>query len=291
MTTNARDLLKVQQDVLAYWQLNEPDRRAVRRAVAAGNWQEITKRTVIASIRELDETTRMWAAILHCGEAATMGGRNALVLHGWRGDLQSPFDVVVPTTRQPPKAEEWLHIRRLASHREVGTSPPRVPVHNAVVQAVGWARSGREGMYILISALQQRLTTADRVLEAVLSNSPRRALIETAVREYRDGIQSLNEYDFSRLCRRFGLPEPHRQTVVRDAQGRGRAIDVEFRVAGRVLRVEIEGVQHLNPDSWLDDIDRHNDIVLAGEAPYLRVASLTLRLDPAPFMHRLRRAL
>lgn len=245
----------------------------------------------MASIRELDETARMWAAILHCGAQGNLGGRNALVLHGWRGDLESPFDVVVPSTTQPPKSKDWLRIRRLMSHREVGTSPPRVPVHDAVVQAVGWARSDREGMYILLSALQQRLVTPDRVIESVLANSPRRPLIRAMAGEYRNGIQSLNEYDFGALCRRFGLPQPYRQTLIRDAKGRGRAIDVEFRVDGRVLRVEIEGVQHLNPDTWLNDIDRHNDIVLAEEAPYLRVASLTLRLDPAPFMARLRRAL
>ena len=115
-----------------------------------GQLAGVTDRTVMASIRELDETARMWAAILHCGAQGNLGGRNALVLHGWRGDLESPFDVVVPSTTQPPKSKDWLRIRRLMSHREVGTSPPRVPVHDAVVQAVGWARSDREGMYILL---------------------------------------------------------------------------------------------------------------------------------------------
>ena len=291
LTTEAKALLTTQQDVVAYWQLTDPDRRAVRRAVAAGHWTRLTQRTAMASIRELDETTKMWAAILHCGTKGNLGGRNALVLHGWRGELQSPFDVVVPTTTQPPKSQEWLRIRRLASHRTVGTSPPRVPVHDAVVQAVGWARSDREGMYILISALQQRVTTPDRVLKRLSPNSPRAQLIRAMTREYRDGIQSLNEYDFGLLCRRFGLPRPVRQVLVRDGQGRARSIDVEFDLKGRRLRVEIEGVHHLNPDSWLDDIDRHNDIVLAGETPYLRVATLTLRLDAAPFMTRLRRAL
>lgn len=291
LTDRTKQLLTNQQDVLAYWQLSALERKSVRRAVARGDWQKVTERTVLASIRQLDASAEMWAAILHCGQEALLGGRNALVLHGWRGDLTRPFDVVVASRVQPPKSEDWIRVHRLNAHRRVGTNPPRVPVHDAVLQAAGWARSEREAMYVLVSALQQRLSTPDRILRRLQSNTPRRGLICAMVLEYRDGIQSLNEYDFAALCRRFGLPRPTRQVLIHDAQGKGRSIDVEFDLGERTLRVEIEGVHHLNPDSWIEDIDRHNDIVLAGESPYLRVASLTLRLDPRPFMTKLRRAL
>jgi len=105
--------------------------------------------------------------------------------------------------------------------------------------------------------------------------------------EYRDGIQSLNELDFDVLCTRYGLPAPTRQVPVRDKRGKCRSIDVEFRVGTSVLRVEVEGVGHLDPDEWLADIDRHNDIVLADHSTYLRVASITIRTQPDPFMRRL----
>jgi len=37
-----------------------------------------------------------------------------------------------------------------------------------------------------------------------------------------------------------------------------RDIDVEFRTpSGRLLRLEIEGIQHLDPSNYLSDITRH----------------------------------
>jgi hypothetical protein len=117
----------------------------------------------------------------------------------------------------------------------------------------------------------------------------RRGLIAEVSAEYKDGVYSLNELDFTALCRRFKVPTPQRQTRRLDSAGVLRAIDVEFRTpSGKVLRLEIEGIQHLNPANYVDDITRHNRLQMADPAVGLRVAAWILQHEPAPFMQELR---
>lgn len=277
-----------QADLIASWQVTSPELRALRRAVRTKAISTVSHHVFALSRQELTPKAHVWAAALHCGKHARVGGYNALVLHGWSSDLRTPVDVVVPPTVRPHDPPDFVRVRRLGLPGVSHLGPPRVSVHDAAIQAAAWAKSDREAIYVLVSAMQQRLTTPGRLLQLVTANTRRRALITSMVAEYRDGIQSMAEYDFARLCPAYGLPSPSRQEPVTDASGKVRSIDVEFRVNGRSLRVEIEGMHHLNPDNWLDDIDRHNDVVLAGHDAYLRVATFTLRTNPRPFFLRLR---
>ena len=58
--------------------------------------------------------------------------------------------------------------------------------------------------------------------------------------------------------------------------------------SGRVLRLEIEGIQHLDPANYFADITRHNRLQMADPAVGLRVSSWTLKHEAAPFMRELR---
>jgi hypothetical protein len=148
-------------------------------------------------------------------------------------------------------------------------------------------------MYIVVSALQQRLVSPAGLTRCLqqLPKLHRRALIAEVVRDFTDGSHSLNELDFGALCRRFGVPPPHRQTRIYDEAGVLRAIDARFRTAsGRRIRVEIEGLHHMNPDQYFNDITRHNSLALADPATSLRITTWHLRHEPAPFMSDLRQA-
>ncbi len=285
-----RDYLAEQDNVVAMWQMTVPARRAAARAVRRKQWRRITKKTFLASACE--PTQRAWAAVLHCGSSALLAGRNALVLHGWKNELGAPYDVVVPHCVQKVPGPSWLRIHRVTVPLSgPAAKPARTCPHLATAHAASWARTDREASLIVISAFQQRITAAPQLLTVVkqLPRLPRRHLIADLVAEYLDGAHSLNELDFTALCRRFDVPLPSKQTKRFDSKGRLRAIDVEFVTpSGRVLRLEIEGIQHLEPDNYLDDITRHNRLQIADPAVGLRVSSWTLRHEPAPFMTELR---
>jgi len=287
-----RDHLAAQDNVVAMWQLPVEVRRAAARAVRRKEWRRLTKKTFLAAACEPTQRQRAWAAVLHCGPSALLAGRNALVLHGWNDEFHAPYDVAVPHCVQKVPGPTWLRIHRVAVPLTgPAAKPARTSAHLATVHAAAWARSDREAGLVVISALQQRLTAhpqLQKVLEQ-LPRLPRRQLITDLAAEFTGGAHSLNELDFGALCRRFDVPLPRRQTKRADSTGRLRAIDVEFVTpSGRVLRLEIEGVQHLEPDNYLDDITRHNRLQITDPAVGLRVSSWTLRHEPEPFMQELR---
>ncbi len=285
-------LLTRQDNVVATWQLTVPLRRAAARAARRGEWRRLTKKTYLAAPAPPTPRQRAWAAALHGGSQARICGRNALVLLGWADELRAPFDVVVPHSVQPASGPEWLRIHRVSlALTGPAATPPHTWAHVAAARAAAWARTDREATLIVISALQQRLIEPRRLLQTVelLPRLPRRRLVAELVREFNGGAHSLNELDFAALCHRYDVPPPRRQAKRYDSAGQLRAIDVEFvTVSGKILRLEIEGIQHLNPDNYFADITRHNQLQIADPAVGLRVLSWTLSHEPAPFMTQLR---
>ncbi|MFN8184348.1 MAG: hypothetical protein U0R23_08005 [Candidatus Nanopelagicales bacterium] len=285
LSAHVLNLMREQCGVIAIWQLTAAQTRAATRASRLGHWQRLTRHTYLAGPARPNELQLAWAAVLHGGPSARLAGRTALVLHGWRHELTKPIHVVIPAHVTRTAAPEWLRIHRTQSVAGPAARPPRVAAHDACLQAAAWARTDREAMFIVVSALQQGLVEAGRLMARADGRRTRRSgLVRAVACEYRDGIQSLNERDFARLCRRYGVPRPVRQVRILDARGICRAIDVEFRYRGRRLRVEIEGIHHMNPANFLDDQDRHNSLVLNGEEPYLRFLSVAIHLDPEPTM-------
>ncbi|MBO3100802.1 hypothetical protein [Cellulomonas fengjieae] len=217
----------------------------------------------------------------------------ALQAAGLRGIVDDGFiHVAAPKSSRPlppPPGVRVHETRRWRDEDALTSGIVRTRPEVATVQASLWARSDLEASLYLVAAVQQRLTTAEAigdVLERV-QRDKRRRLLRSVVEEVRDGVHSLNELDFAELCRRRGLPEPDRQVVVLHPGGRA-FLDVRWR-RWRVT-VEIDGVGHLRPDRWVEDSLRHNEIALSGDV-VLRVPSLGLRIDPAPYLDAVDRAL
>jgi hypothetical protein len=295
ITPALRALLIAQRNVVALWQLPPGLKRAALRAAALGDWRRLTTRVYLAEPGQPALDQQRWAALLHGGELARLSGRAALTLHGWTLDAPPPHDVVVPHHVQLTKEPAWMRLHRI-SHPFNGPAarPARTTAHLATSHAAAWARTDREAMLIVLSVLQQRLTSPVRLIDVVaaLPKLPRRRLILSVTDDFRGGAQSLNELDFAALCRRHGVPEPVRQRRVYDAAGKLRSIDVEFRArSGRTLRVEIEGLHHLEPANYFADITRHNSLALADPATTLRVTTWHLTHEAAAFFAGLRQAI
>ena len=117
-------------------------------------------------------------------------------------------------------------------------------------------------------------------------------LIAKTLDDIEGGSHALSEIDFAALCRRFGLPRPIRQAKRRDTSGRTRYLDAWFRRAdGRVVHVEIDGAVHLSPLNWWDDMDRQTDLAIREDALVVRVASVSMYVDPLAVARRLAHAL
>ena len=145
----------------------------------------------------------------------------------------------------------------------------------------------------MAAAVQQRLTLPTE-LHLALTAAPRvrhrRALL-TAVADIAQGAEALSEIDFGRLCARFGLPRPVRQSIRAEPSGRRRYLDAEWLLPdGRRVAAEVDGALHLTPQRWYDDQLRQNEIVLAGTM-VLRFPSVVVRHEPELVAAQLRRAL
>jgi hypothetical protein len=295
MSPQLRNLLIRQGNVVALWQVPPPTRRAITRAAARGDWRRLTSRAYLAAPGDPTVEQQRWAAVLHGGARARLSGCAALTLHGWTQRAPLPHDVVVPHHVQPAKGPGWMCVHRI-THPVIGPAalPHRTSAHLATAHAAAWARSEREATLIVLSVLQQRLTSAGHLIRIVtaLPRLPRRRLVLSVTQDFRNGAQSLAELDFGAVCRRFGVPEPVRQSRVHDAAGALRAIDAQFRTrTGRVLRVEIEGLHHMEPSQYFADITRHNRLALAAPTSTLRITTWHLEHEAALFFEDLRRAL
>lgn len=291
LPSQAQRLLVEQAGVIGLWQMDPRTRRQVQRLVGNKQAKRITWSTYVLGCGEIGRDQRLWAAYLHCGPRAAIGGRTALSAAGWKDDFRKSIHVLVPRGRQPRGNPDWLVTHRTVQFpaKRLG-SMPRVDPHLAAVQASAWATSDSEVLYVLTSAMQQRVITATR-LQAEAKAQPRarrRVLTMEIADEFAAGMQSMNERRFASLCRNFGLPEPSRQTRRLDPAGVWRSTDAEFMMRdGRTLIVEIDGLHHLEPLNWLDDIDRQNDLVLSVNGVVLRVATWTLKRNPRPFLGKI----
>lgn len=274
----------------------------MRAELDAERWRAVGRCTIAVAQPRPDHRADWWLAVLECAPRCAAGdvaraavaGVTALQAAGLRGIEDDGFiHIAAPKSSRPMAPPVGVRVHETRRWRDddvlVDSGILRSRPEVAAVQAALWARSDREASLYVVASVQQRLASVEgvsAVLERVRRDR-RRSLLRTVVDEIRDGVQSLNELDFAALCRRRGLPEPDRQVVVEHPGGRA-YLDVRWR-RWRVV-VEIDGIGHLQPDRWIDDSLRHNEIALAGDV-VLRVPSLGLRIDPEPHLAAVERAL
>ena len=102
-----------------------------------------------------------------------------------------------------------------------------------------------------------------------------------------DGVRSLGEAEFVRMCRRRGLPKPSRQVLRAGRNGRY-YFDVLW--DDWAVVVEIDGIQHAWAQNAVSDALRQNDVTLAN-ARVLRLPLLGLRVAADEFFAQIEAAL
>jgi hypothetical protein len=264
------------------------DHRAVDRQVRAGRWAVVGPLLVALHRGPLDLLARSWAAVLNAGDPSGLCSWSALAQWGLRGWPREGVHVVVARGMRPPPLA-WVHLhesrRHTASDLVVSTGrPPAHDLPRAAIDAAAWSGSARTAGGLLVATVQQGLTSVP-ALFAQLESAGRvrhRRLLRATLLDIAGGADALSEVDLSALCAAAGLPLPRRQSVRTDVRGRRRFRDAEWvRSDGRVVIGEIDGVGHLEPTRWYDDLMRDAELTrVESDAIRFRLPGLALRAEP-----------
>ncbi len=271
-------------------------RAQLRSRLKSGRWQSIGPVVIVAHNGPLTVEQRRWAAVLNAGDGAALGGRTTLEVAGLRGWECEDIHLVVPRGRHPapvPAIPVIIHQSRRDPLPTWGGGPPRTSVERATIDAASWSKWPRSCAGILAAVVQQRLTTPDRLLAALQSagHIPQRRLIGLTLIDIEGGAQALSEIDFGRLLRQRGLNVTVRQAVRLDGLGKRRYLDgVVTGPDGTEVAFEVDGAVHLAVNSYWRDMQRDNELMIAGQA-LLRFPSTAYRTDPERVIDQIWRAL
>jgi hypothetical protein len=290
-------LLFRQEAVLATWQaMRYFTPSAIRHRLASKRWQRVHRGVFVTRLGPLSREQRKWIGLLAAGDGrqALLGGLAALEAFGFHGFARDTVDVVVPAAQRPRLLPVYVRVHRTkrlsaGDVRDLADPPSTMPARS-VVDAARWASSDREARAIIAAAFQQRLVAGDDVHQVLRRLTPvkRGRLIATTAADASGGAHSLAELDFLALSRRAGFPEPRLQVVRRDARGRKRYLDLLYEEYG--VHVEIDGGQHLDVRQAWADMQRQNDLWIAG-GRVLRFPAWLVRERPDEVVAQVRAAL
>lgn len=242
------------------------DRFGVRNQIAARRWIELSPTVVGTTTGSLSRHQLMWLGLLHAGPSAVLGDLTAAEVAGLRNWHRDEICVLVPWNLDLEDIPPGIHIARtrrpIPLHRDPRPGPPRWRIEPAILHFAAYQRSRRTAQAVVAAAVQQQLTAA-RLVVAVEQMRPLRwaAMFRQVIGDIAGGSQSLAELDVLRLCRSHGLRRPDRQTRRRDASGRLRFTDCEWRLAdGRTVVLEVDGSFHMDVAHWEDDIIRQRHL-------------------------------
>jgi hypothetical protein len=262
-------------------------------------WQDDAGRLVIVMHNgPLTAEQTEAVAVLAGGRLCALAAKTAAARVGLTRWPAYKVEVVVPRGTTYPAlrlVDVKVHESRRFTADDVHTAtwPPRVRIERALVDAAVWSTRPRTACGLLAAGVQQRLTTADRLLaELERAGSVRfRRLLGCALVDIAGGAHAVSEIDFGRFCRRNGLPPPVRQVARKDNNGRRRYLDATLvGPSGRVVRVEIDGALHLVVETYWDDMYRDNELSIARETQ-IRLPSYVMHADEPNAVDQLKRAL
>jgi hypothetical protein len=204
--------------------------------------------------------TRVWAAVLYAGPTAAAAGRTALWLHD---AVPAGIIVGVPQERRVRCQPGLTVLRRRQWDRLVqfAPGPPRLRLPEAVLD-VADTLSDPELIGLVIRVVQRRLTSADRLQQALLTRARhrRQQLLFDLLDQVRAGLESPLERRYHlRVECPHGLP-----SGLFNHSGAGRRRDVRYEPFAVV--VELDGAASHLPQNRSRDYARDRSAVLNGDA-------------------------
>ena len=255
--------------------------------LATRRWSEYGPLTVLLRNCEPTRLQLRHAAALHVGDKGCLAAATALEVHGLQGFCDDDqLHVLTPraSTVAPLPGLVVHESRRLRpEHIVMRAGLPMTGLERSVIDRGAWQRRPRFVYALLAASVQQWLTTANRLLAELRTVGQVRhvAHMRLAVHDIVGGSQALSEIDLVRFCRKHRLQPPEQQAIRRDARGKKRYLDAEWRLLdGSVLVLEVDGAHHIAVAYWTEDMKRGRQLFKPGRY-VLRCGAHELRLQPA----------
>lgn len=289
-------LIRRQRGMVARRQLTRLgiDRHHVRSQVRANRWAVRTPIVISTFTGPLGAIHRQWLAVLHAGGHALIGGLTAAARHGLQGWERDTVTVLVGHAQvlDAPPGVRYVRTRRpLDRMRDPRSTLPLSQLEPAVLMFAAYEPHTNTAFGAIAAVVQQRTTTAARLRSwlARLPRLPRAPEIRTLLDETEHGADSWSEVRFGRLCDRFGMRRPRRQTRRRGLDGRTWYTDCEWDLpGGDVMVLEIQGPFHMEAHRWSDDLARQRQIA-ALHRHVIQCTTIELRHQPERVFRDLQR--
>jgi hypothetical protein len=217
--------------------------------VATGRWQSPWPRVYFTFSGPIPTASRLQAALLYAGEAATISHASAGQL--WRLNREPPvIHVTVPYARDADD-QPGLRVHRSrtlrAEHSHPAFSPRRTTVERTVLDLLADQPTATAALALVADAIRDRRTTPDRMRIALVARRRTRwrTVVLAALPDLRAGAQSVLEPRDAQLRRRHSLPAGRRQ-VRRQNDG------TEY----LGCEVAAEQAQVLRQQGWLGELRR-----------------------------------
>jgi hypothetical protein len=243
-----------------------PSRLAAQ--LRAGRWRRLHNHVYATFTGEPSRAAQLWAAVLRAGRGAVLSHQTAAELQGLGDAGTMPISVTVPADRRVARFD-GVRVQvsaRVRDARHPTRSPPQTRVEETVVDLTQVAGTLDDALGWLARACGRRLTTPDRLAEA-MARRPRlrwRAELASALVDVAEGCHSLLELRYLRdVERRHGLPTASRQVSRRRRGGRWYD-DVNY--AAYATRVELDGGAGHGDRAGSRDRRRDNAAVVGGDA-------------------------
>ena len=242
-----------------------------RRDVDNGRWRPLRPGVYAMFTGPVDPRALVWAAVLYAGAEAVASHRTALWLAGVLDEPADPIHVSVPATRRVVRQPGLrIHLSRpLAdnprAHLHPSAAPPRTRLEVALLDQCD-AETHAGAVHLVLTAIQRRLTTADRVREALRARSRHtwRALLREVLAEADAGVASPLERRYRRGVElRHRLPAGLRNGPERAPDGARLYRDVRY-APWRVV-VELDGREAHPASGAFRDLRRDNLAAVAGD--------------------------
>jgi hypothetical protein len=197
----------------------------IRAQLAARRWTAWGSHVVL--LHNADPTRRqlMWAGLLDAGEPAALVSHTALELAGFRDFAREAalIHLMVPRGARVTRCHSITVHESRRVHPEdhlVREGLRCTDVARSALDAAAWQPWPRFGCALVAAVVQQRICTVASLEEAMerVGRIRHKAHLRLALGDIAGGAEALSELDLGRMCRRFGLQEPDRQSRRRAAE-------------------------------------------------------------------------